>query len=1399
MRGKKIIAKLNKYSMAQVDGLYQWDYGQRLILRGVSLPFSYEVHFSNESIGGKSFLAVGDDTGVRIPDEVLTTGKDVFFWVFLHEDEESGETEYDGRIHVTARSKPTDIQPTPRQQNVITETIAALDAGVETVQNIADGIGLAIETALQEAKDSGEFDGFSPIATVTKEDRTATISITDVNGTTSAEIFSPIANVTKDGNTVTITITDEDGTTSETVDTSEIDDTAGLGDTDKTWSANKLTSEFNQKADLINPEFSGHIILGNGTATGQNSLAIGTDSWASGDNSLANGNHAIAHGYSSHSEGDYTEATGYAGHAEGYHTLATGFAGHAEGDYTTAEGRGSHAEGFHTTASAPYMHSSGEYNIDPASGIEPWNKNTTYFTGDRVSYGIYGAIAVFESLQDNNTNHTPISPLYWSLITERDYGVLETVGNGTAENARSNARMLDWDGNEYLAGDIYVNCNPDGTGGTKLTPGVIPVIPEFIYDIDEGYSCNMSFSDIYSAIEDHKCTYASDSDRIAPLAAYDSLEIVFRNTIVVTSVEFSGTETISYAINSNDQVNVSTYYNSPDSSITANVEQNASRHDYSIGDLFMLLTSSNPYETHLYKATSVIAYGDTITPNTNCVQTTIANELNTLTNDKADKTDTVLNTTLSRGRKYNTTVGEASFAFGTNVASSGANSHAEGDNTSSNGSASHSEGKDTTATGNYSHAEGRQTLSAGANSHSEGYVTVSTGDNSHSEGYHSDAIGEDSHAEGYDTRAEGDYSHSEGGQTLSYGSYSHAEGGNTSAYGICSHAEGSGTNAGENCAHAEGLSTSASAVNAHSEGMSTTASGSQSHAEGVGSTASGDNSHAEGAGTMASGLQSHSEGGGTTASGAQSHAEGASTTASGANSHSEGATTIASGLQSHAEGEYTIASGRAAHAEGSNTTATGTNSHVSGMYNVADSYDNWDEWAANTSYEVGDKVKITTTANNETTVNGYICNTANNDGTFIASKWDDQLGKMNYAEIIGNGTNDNARSNARTLDWKGNEWVAGKVSVGNIVPTSANDLTTKSYVDDLVSHIEQMHIHICVSGEYDAQGVPTIQNPDPNTFYLVPGGETPNLYVEWVYVNNSWEQFGSATIEVPVQDVQINGTTIVANSIASIPNANASTLGVVKAATNDSTTTGIRVDGSGLLETVPANDTDLKTSASVRRPITPNKQDASAFYGLAKAAGDTTQALSDNAVGTYTDTAATAIRTMIGAEDLIKVQDAQPTSTATKIWIPVTPENAVQVPTVQEMNTALAGKVSDVQVNGTSVVTNNVASIPVSAVDTLGVVKLRSSGQDGLIFSGSDNGRLMVAASTDAQAKAGANGYNPIVPSKQHMAVYYGLSKLAGVDLASETVTVGTYPATSQTAIKTMLGVQDGLEVVELI
>ena len=85
-----------------------------------------------------------------------------------------------------------------------------------------------------------------------------------------------------------------------------------------------------------------------------------------------------------------------------------------------------------------------------------------------------------------------------------------------------------------------------------------------------------------------------------------------------------------------------------------------------------------------------------------------------------------------------------------------------------------------------------------------------------------------------------------------------------------------------------------------------------------------------------------------------------------------------------------------------------------------------------------------------------------------------------------------------------------------------------------------MEIHICSILEYDSETrMPTIENPNSSTFYLVPteDGTSPDLFTEWVYVNGAWEMFGSASIDLSgyLTDVTVNGISVVTDGIAEIP------------------------------------------------------------------------------------------------------------------------------------------------------------------------------------------------------------------------------------------------------------------------
>ena len=158
MQSNIVKLKMSTWQVNNSPALYQWDYGQKLVIEGIDLPETYEVHFSNTNLG-ESTTSIGDETGVDIPDIYLTSGQPIHVWVFLHQTESDGETICHGIIPITPRTKPTNREPTPIQQDVITQTIAALNAGVQEVGELAESIPTTIDTALQEAKDSGEFNG----------------------------------------------------------------------------------------------------------------------------------------------------------------------------------------------------------------------------------------------------------------------------------------------------------------------------------------------------------------------------------------------------------------------------------------------------------------------------------------------------------------------------------------------------------------------------------------------------------------------------------------------------------------------------------------------------------------------------------------------------------------------------------------------------------------------------------------------------------------------------------------------------------------------------------------------------------------------------------------------------------------------------------------------------------------------------------------------------------------------------------------------------------------------------------------------------------------------------------------------------------------------------------------
>lgn len=149
---------------------------------------------------------------------------------------------------------------------------------------------------------------------------------------------------------------------------------------------------------------------------------------AKGESSHAEGKNTLALGDWSHAEGGLTTASGWWAHAEGYNTTAFGGPSHAEGSGTTASSSGSHAEGIDTVASGYASHAEGEGTIASGSNQHAQGKHN---------------------------------------IENTEFNYAHIVGNGSSINSRSNAHTLDWEGNAWFAGDVYVG----STSGTNKDDG----------------------------------------------------------------------------------------------------------------------------------------------------------------------------------------------------------------------------------------------------------------------------------------------------------------------------------------------------------------------------------------------------------------------------------------------------------------------------------------------------------------------------------------------------------------------------------------------------------------------------------------------------------------------------------------------------------------------------------------------------------------------------------------------------------------------------------------------------------------------------------------------------------------------------------------------------------------
>ena len=757
-------------------------------------------------------------------------------------------------------------------------------------------------------------------------------------------------------------------------------------------------SGLSDKMDKTNPTGTGALSINRkaNTTVGANSVAIGDTCEANADQSYAEGAftkasnggaHAegistVASGGSAHAEGTSTTASGQAAHAEGYSTTASGMGCHSEGTYTTASGAyGSHAEGNHTTAKNKAQHVFGEYNVaDPS-------------TASATSRGTY----------------------------------VEIVGNGT-NTTPSNARTLDWQGNETLAGDLIYN------GDTSLTNKLIyeKTVSGSIATFTDGGN-NIPCKSVKAQI------VATQSGSGTPSPS--NVRAIYGFSTI--NIQDSGKNLLDLRKQTDGTLN---------------------------GEVLSVSGSGNYFAAHVVfplKANKKYIFTARVTRCDNCARIAFRN----FNNGTNIISSSLITTTGNLSATYTPTEDMiVRLAFFSTFGSQAPTAVTIYDNCQveiANSATAYEAYNGTTYTITLPETiyggelecvggSGKKTWyaltnlataewSAQGSGDSEFFVTAITGIDtaklndllcnkyktltptvSNTDDNIIGVISSGAYLRIRDKRYTAstinDFKTSladcvviyplatpttftttpESIPTLSGVNNIYADSGDVEVTYFTSNADDLAdairAEINKEICHAptvtpsgsdkllivqsqgQGLATLDNVVGVKMDKANPTGTGSLSLNRKSGTT-TGVRSTTEGYNGTASGTNSHAEGYQTTASGSESHAENESTTASGSASHAEGKSTTASGKYSHAENNTTTASGDESHAEGFNTIANHSSQHVFGQYNVADPSS-----AAATS-------------------------------------------RGTYVEIVGKGTANNARSNARTLDWNGNEVLAGDCTI----------------------------------------------------------------------------------------------------------------------------------------------------------------------------------------------------------------------------------------------------------------------------------------------------------------------------------------------------------------------------------
>lgn len=194
------------------------------------------------------------------------------------------------------------------------------------------------------------------------------------------------------------------------------------------------------------------------TAFGSGATASGYVSFASGNATTASGQTATAFGYNTIASGESATAMGFNTVATGWYSTAIGENNRADGNYATVMGSGNDASGLASTSLGNLTRATAFVSTAMGQATSATGEFSTSMGRGTVSQSL-------ASVAMGNYNDSIISSNQTSWIATDP---LFLLGNGTANNARSNAFVIYKNGNTDISGYTQLGTPAEGAPAIKM-------------------------------------------------------------------------------------------------------------------------------------------------------------------------------------------------------------------------------------------------------------------------------------------------------------------------------------------------------------------------------------------------------------------------------------------------------------------------------------------------------------------------------------------------------------------------------------------------------------------------------------------------------------------------------------------------------------------------------------------------------------------------------------------------------------------------------------------------------------------------------------------------------------------------------------------------------------------